>query len=174
MAWSTGQANLESRNSVWLEMVGRLAPGVSREQAQAGLSSRYAATMRDNGLTWTRGLELRRWAAVPAFAVGPVTGFMGVLLVLASLILLIASANVANVLLARAASRAREIAVRLAIGASRGRLVRQLLTESVVLFVVGGAGGSLLALWATRALSRYPPADRSTDSSSTFRSTPGC
>jgi hypothetical protein len=97
----TGQPNIDSRNSVWLEMVGRLAPGVSLEQAEAGLTARYAAMMRDNGLTWTRGLDLRRWAAVPAFAVGPVTGFMGVLLVLASLILLIASANVANVLLAR-------------------------------------------------------------------------
>jgi len=152
-----GENNLEQRQNGWLEMVGRLAPGVSLEQAEAGLSRIHGAIGRDNGYTWTRGIDLRRWAAVPAFAVGPVTGFMGVLLVLAGLILLIASANVANVLLARAAARAREIAVRLAIGAQRAQLVRQLLTESVVLFVAGGAIGSLIALWATRALSRFRP-----------------
>ncbi len=153
----SGEDNLEQRRSGWLEMVGRLAPGASLAQAEAGLSRIHAATGRDNGYTWTRGVDLRRWAAVPASAVGPVTGFMGVLLVLAGLILLIASANVANVLLARAAARAREIAVRLAIGARRGQLIRQLLTESVVLFVVGGAIGSLIALWATRALSGFRP-----------------
>jgi predicted permease len=153
----SGQTFLEERRSVWLEMVGRLAPGVTREQARAGLSTRFAAIGRENGYDWDRAIALFPMAAVPAFAVGPVKGFMGVLLLLAGLILLIASANVANVLLARAASRAREIAVRLAIGASRGRLVRLLLTESVVLFTVGGIGGGLIAVAATKALTRYRP-----------------
>jgi predicted permease len=153
----TGESFLDSRRSVWLEMVARRAPGVTTEQARAGLSTRFAVIGREDGLTWDRSLALLPWAAVPGFAVGPVKGFMGVLLILASLILLIASANVANVLLARAAARAREIAVRLAIGASRARLVRQLLTESVVLFALGGLGGGLLALAATRAIGRFRP-----------------
>jgi predicted permease len=153
----TGRADFDDRRSVWLDMVGRLAPGVSLGQARAGLSSRFASIGRDSGYDWDRAVDLRRFAAVPAFAIGPLTGFMGVLLVLASLILLIASANVANVLLARAASRSREIAVRLAIGANRARLVRQLLTESVVLFTLGGLGGTLVALWATGAISRFRP-----------------
>ena len=156
----TGQSFLDQRRSVWLEMVGRLAPGVTQEQARAGLSSRFASIGRDNGYEWERAVAVWPWAAVPGFAVGPVRTFMGVLLILASLILLIASANVANVLLARAASRAREIAVRLAIGANRGQLVRLLLTESVVLFTAGGIGGGFLAFAATRALSRFrPPVD---------------
>ncbi|HEX9895918.1 MAG TPA: ADOP family duplicated permease, partial [Gemmatimonadales bacterium] len=148
---------LEVRNSGWLEMVGRRGPGVSLERAEAALSTNYAATGRAAGRDWDRAVDLREWAPVEAPIVGPVTGFLGLLLVLAGLILLIASANVANVLLARAAARAREIAVRLAIGANRSRLVRQLLTESVVLFAVGGVGGTLLAIWATGLLSGLRP-----------------
>ena len=121
---------LDSRRGGWLEMIGRLSPGVSADRAASALSTTYAALGRADGYDWDRAIDLRRWAPVEAQAVGPVTGFMAMLLVLAGLILLIASANVANVLVARAAARSREIAVRLAIGASRPRLVRQLLTES--------------------------------------------
>jgi predicted permease len=148
---------LDSRRSGWLEMVGRLSPGTELERAESGLSTTYAALGRADGFDWDRAVDLRRWAPVEASRVGPVTGFMAVLLVLAALILLIASANVANVLVARAAGRAREIAVRLAIGAGRARLVRQLLTESALLFLVGGATGTLLAVWVTRALSGMRP-----------------
>lgn len=144
---------LDSRRNSWLEMVGRLAPGVPPGQAESALSTTFAALGRADGLDWDRTIDLRRWAPVQAQAVGPVTGFMAMLLVLAGLILLIASANVANVLVARAAARSREIAVRLAIGASRARLVRQLLTESALLFALGGVSGALLSLWITGTLS---------------------
>lgn len=146
---------IERRNASFLEMVGRLSPQVSVEQVRTALTAAYLAGRA--GERSEAAVDVRRWAAVPADTVTAVAGFMGVLLALATLILLIASANVANVLLARAAARAREIAVRLAIGASRSRLVRQLVTESVVLFAAGGAAGTLIAHWTTRALSGMRP-----------------
>jgi predicted permease len=148
---------LNGRRNNWLELVGRLAPGVRPGQVAAALSPVAARSGRLGGLDWDQGVEVRGYLPVPASVALPVGGFLGLLLVLAGFILLIASANVGSVLLARASTRSREIAVRLALGARRGRLVRQLLTESLLLFLLGGAAGTALAFAATRALSRVEP-----------------
>ncbi|HEU5218054.1 MAG TPA: ABC transporter permease [Gemmatimonadales bacterium] len=148
---------METRTSIWLEIVGRLGPGGNRSAAAGALSTVSARLGREQGLDFDRRVDVRSYAPLPAPAILPAAGFLGLLLLLAFLVLLIASANVANVLLARAAARAREIAVRLALGAGRARLIRQLVTESVALFVFGGIGGTLLAVWATGALAGFHP-----------------
>ncbi|CAN5711960.1 ABC transporter permease [soil metagenome] len=143
---------LTSRRSTWLFMGGRLADGATVQQANAelksiadGLASEYPDVNQSFGLV---ALPV---ASVPGM-VNMVAGFIGLLMGIVGLLLLIACVNLAGMLLARGAARSREIAVRLAIGAGRGRLVRQLLTETAVLFIAGGAAGLLLSQLLTRLL----------------------
>ncbi|MGH9795852.1 MAG: ABC transporter permease [Candidatus Acidiferrales bacterium] len=141
---------LASRGSHFLNAMGRLKPGVSVEQAQqelSGIAARLAEQYPDSNRDW--GVVV---TSMYEIVVGEVRLALLVLMGAVGLVLLIACANVANMLLARASVRAREIAVRAAIGASRGRLVRQLLTESLLLAIIGGGIGLLLAMWGTEAL----------------------
>lgn len=129
--------------------IGRLKPGVTLEQAAADMaqvSSNLAAAYpdADKGIS-AKLIPLKQWTT------GGVRPFLLVLLAGVGFVLLIACVNVANLLLARSAARTREFAIRAALGASQSRVLRQLLTESTVLGLVGGAFGLLLAAWGTRA-----------------------
>ncbi|MGC2090178.1 MAG: ABC transporter permease [Candidatus Acidiferrales bacterium] len=145
-----------ARNWVILNIFGRLKPGVSRHQVEAKLNILFHNFL-------TTDWKPAKASDIPAFTLTPGSqgipnlreGFsqpLQILMVLVGLALLIACANVATLLLARASSRQKEISVRLAIGATRARLLRQLLTESVLLSVLGGALGLLFAGWGTNML----------------------
>jgi predicted permease len=149
-------SNYESRDYHWLAVAGRLRPGVTRAQAAAELAvlaqrfaQAHAESEKDGGFRFeTAGTLSPR--DKPAVMI-----FLGALTVVVLLVLCIACANVANLLLAEASGRQREMAVRLAVGATRGQLMRQMLTESVMLAIGGGLFGVVLSLWATRALSTF-------------------
>jgi predicted permease len=122
----------------------RLKPGVSLAQAATEVEVIGDELKRTNPTATPRGLRMVRSARVPGNG-GQLAIFFSFLMIVVSLVLIVACANVAAILLARATTRRREIAVRIAIGAGRGRLVRQLLTETIMLFAIGGAVGLLLA-----------------------------
>jgi predicted permease len=145
------------RNSYWVEMMGRLRPGVTLPQAQAALAPMFQRFVESTATTAAEradlpilhlaegggGLDsLRRQYSKPLY----------ILMGMVGLILAIACANIANLLLARATGRRREMAVRLSLGAGRARVMRQLLTESILLAVMGGLAGLIFAQWGIRAL----------------------
>jgi predicted permease len=143
---------LKSRIGVWLVMGARLKAGVTLRQAQAELAN-IGRALEQEFPADNRGKGVRVVASSPIPGNGaPVAAFVAVLMGIVGLVLAIACANVAGVLLARATARRREIAVRLAIGAGRGRLIRQMIVESVLLFLIGGGAGLLLARVMTTLL----------------------
>ena len=150
---------LKKRGNRWLYSVGRLKPGVTIGQAQAELmliakqqETAYPETNRNRGVkvfAFSQSDDPEQLGQFGSVAV--------LLMSVVGLVLLIACANVANLLLARGSARGKEIAIRLAIGATRWRIVRQLLTESVLLGTLGGILGLLLAWWAASWLRAMPP-----------------
>ena len=145
----------ERRGGHWLQVTGRVKPGVSMTQVQAELdaiAARFAKEFPAENDGWTI-----RMVPLQQMIVGKARSALLVLLGAVGLVLLIACANIANLLLTRATSRAREIAVRTTLGAGRTRIIRQLLSETAVLGLLGGVTGIALAYWGVQALNALLP-----------------
>jgi len=152
-AFEAGGYKLEDRGARWAEAYVRLKPGITRDQAQQEISvlaSRLEADYPDTN----RGRSIKLWPLwqTPFNNAGTLLPTLEIMLAVVFFVLLIACANVGNLLLVRSFARRHEMTVRLAIGAGRSRLLKQLLTEGLILSVFGAAGGMLVAYWCRHAL----------------------
>src|SRR3982751_5767124 len=157
---NNGWTGFDDRRSYWVYLFGRLKPGATIEQAAASINTVYSHLINDVEVPLQKGVSTKYIAQFKAKKVLLADGRKGqssmikdartpllMLFVITGIVLLIACANIANLLLARAANRTMEMAVRLSLGATRRQLLTQLLTESVVLAFIGGLGSLLIARW---------------------------
>ncbi len=159
---TTGQTRqlIANRRFRWVNMAGRLKPGVSMRQADAAMKTIASSLAKEypaanEGRTLDMALESD--AALGINGRGQLVLAGGVMMGVVGLVLLIACVNLANLLLAQSASREKEMSIRAAMGAGRGRIVRQLLTEAVLLAMLGGAAGMIVAYWGRTALWSFRP-----------------
>jgi predicted permease len=164
----------ENRRSYWVYAFGRLAPGRSLDQAQSGINAAYRNIVRDVEAPLQEGMSAATLARFKQKELVLEDGRRGqssmhreaktplaLLLAVTGIVLLIACANIANLLLARAANRNTEMAVRLSVGAGRGQLVGQLLTESVLLALMGGVASIVVAFWTIKGVVALLPPEAS-------------
>jgi predicted permease len=169
---SPGFDQFHNRRSYWAYVFGRLRPGVTIEQARTAINLPYRGIINDVEAALQQGMSDQTMKRFRAKAVTVEPGFQGqssvhreartplmLLLGVTAFVLVIACANIANLLLARSAARAGEMAVRLSIGAGRRHLVMQLLTESMLLALLGGLAGLLVATWTLRGIAAMLPPD---------------
>ncbi len=165
MAFTQSELAPENMNQFNRGVMARLKPGISRQEAQTNLDAIAQRIGKGMPATIPGGVDVDlRTRIVPIRDVFARDVRQGLVMLMGAvgLLLVIACVNLANLLLARLSSRSRELATRAAVGASRGRLMRQLLTESVVLATLGGAAGLPVAIWGTALLLSFGPADFST------------
>jgi predicted permease len=167
-----GPNQFANRRSYWVYVFARLRPGVSIDEARTGINVPYKNIINQVEVPLQRGMSDQTMAKFKAKEAGVEPGARGqtsvrseaqdplrMLLGVTALVLIIACANIANLLLARAAGRANEMAVRLSLGAKRSQLIRQLLVEACLMAVLGGVAGLVLAKWTLGAMASLLPAD---------------